>query len=63
MGPVSASQASLPAIPAPQTSKHPFDAERFSAGLASRPEGVRTAGGIKLRHQLTLSANQVRLCS
>lgn len=62
MGPDSASQASLPAIPARQTSKHPFDAESLSAGHASR-EGVRAPGGIKLRNQLTLSADQVRLCS
>jgi hypothetical protein len=63
MGPGNGSQASLPAIPARQTFKHPFDAERLSAGLASRREGVRTPGGIKLRNQLTLSADQVRLCS
>ena len=41
----------------------PFDPERFSAGLASPRGGVRTPRGIKLGHQLTLSAGQVRLCS
>jgi hypothetical protein len=59
------SQASLPADPCPANFQTPFfDAESAAyQQVTPAVKALGAPGGIKLRHQLTLSANQVRLCS